>query len=362
MLKQESGYHIRKTHYAVGIIFAFLVFNVSGCREDPTSTEPVSEVPTFSSHEWTWEYIAVDSANTTGHLSDICYINDTCIWAVGWIEHKGERFNACRWDGKEWRLEKVYDDPTGSATKPGVHEIHTLYGASPDDIWFIKGNAFIHWNGESFRTDRSLVQSVQSSLRDCWASGPNNIYAGGYEGGLVHYDGSGWKQLKRVTNWKLSAMHGVGDTVLVAYTDWQYTGVTEFYTVVGDSVNFFTQVDIVRGVDALWFSSLQDVYTAGPHTLHYDGEKWRVPPGYNSLPLGGFTRGMAANNNSDILECGDFGTIRHFNGETCRQWKDRPGFEYAALKACIIRGNEAWLVGINTQGGRVLIVHGTRSS
>ncbi|MDT8324980.1 MAG: hypothetical protein RRA94_12770, partial [Bacteroidota bacterium] len=200
----------------------------SACTD--TGTEPPSQPAEGpSSHDWTWEYTIIDPENTSGWLWDVCYINDTCIWAVGWIQHKGDFYNACHWDGKEWKLEKVFDDPTGSATEPGVHQLHALYGAAADDIWFVKGNAFIHWNGETYRTDRSLVSDIREPLHEIWGNGPDNIYTGGY-GEIVHYNGHYWKRLENEIEWDIGAMHGNGDTVLVAATGPSKSGKTAFYT------------------------------------------------------------------------------------------------------------------------------------
>jgi hypothetical protein len=260
-------------------------------------------------------------------------------------------------------LEKVYDLIPDSNTEPDVHELHTVTGVRPDNLWFSGGTYFIHWDGHNYTTDHSFLTSLLSagrSLRVSWGDAPNKIYMGGTNGEIVHYNGHYWKRLENDIEWDIAAMHGNGDTVLVAATDWEYTGNTVFYTIVGETVQFLMQDKYARGVDALWFSHLSDIYTDGPRVFHYDGNEWKKTRGSAQLSFGGFGRDMVANSNLDILTCGDFGTIRHFNGEDWRQWKDVPGFEYAQFNGCAMHGDEAWLVGLNTQGREVLIVKGTR--
>jgi len=347
------------------ILFLPVVVMLLGTTcSDNTSEPPPANVTVEgpSSHDWRWEYTIIDPANTKGHLWDVCYINDNCIWAVGQIEHKGENYNACRWDGNEWKLEKVYDLIPDSNTEPDVHQLYTVYGTDPDYIWFCGGTYFILWNGKEYITDHSLIiplLSAHGTLRESWGNAPNNIYMGGTNGEIVHYDGHRWKRLENDIEQDITAIHGNGDTVLVAATGPGDAGPTAFYTIVGEKVEFFAQDSLVHGVHALWFSHLDDIYAEGDGSSHFNGHEWLK---FRSK-MGGLGNDMAANSRWDILVAGAVSTIRHYNNEDWKQWMPIPGLDYhVCLNGCTIRGDEAWAVGLLTQGTEVLIVKGTRSS
>jgi len=333
-----------------------------GSTCDDSTTEPPVDTDKPSSHEWTWEYTIIDPPNTSGWLWDVCHINDTCIWAVGWIQHNGENYNACRWDGREWKLEQVLDRAPGSALDE-VHQLYTVYGTDPNDIWFIKGTVFIHWDGNEYHTDNTLLAVLRDNggMRTCWADSRTNIFAAGANGEIVHYNGHYWKRLENDIEWDIAAMHGNGDTVLVAATEMDFTGETAFYTIVGEDVQQFYHDSVARGVEALWFSHLADIYTDGPFAYRYDGDEWQLTNGWEEKGKGGFGRDMAANNHSDILVCGDLSTIRHYNGIDWRQLVRISGIASARFNGCTMRGDEAWVVGTLTEGTEVLIVKGTRS-
>jgi hypothetical protein len=137
------------------------------------------------------------------------------------------------------------------------------------------------------------------------------------------------------------------------------TGKTAFYTIVGEKITFFSQDSLPHGVQALWFSHLNDIYTEGPHSFHYDGVAWENI--WVGKEVGGYGFDMTANNHNDILVCGALCTIRHYSGEDWQQWRRLPGIESASFNGCTMRGDDAWVVGTLTEGTEVLIVKGTRS-
>jgi hypothetical protein len=346
---------------AIVAVFVSLIILGGSCTDDIVEPRPTGADTT--SHDFTWEYTIIDADNSSGGiLTDICYINDTCIWAVGWIVREGPQgerllYNACRWDGQQWNLEQVFDSIPGD-TRQQVHRLYAVYGAEPDNIWFAKATVLIHWDGQSFRTDRSVTEQMKGFIGECWASGPNNIYMGGTDGELVHYNGQYWKRIESEMKWDIGGMHGNGDTLLVASTGPTTTGETAFYTVVGESVRFFKQDSLPHGVQAVWYNHLNDIHTDGVHTYHWDGLRWNkmIAP----LPAG-FGLDMAANSANDLFVCGEVCSIRHFNGNSWRSWYKLPGIETARLWAVTVQQHDVWIVGNVATGSDAVIVHGRRN-
>jgi hypothetical protein len=349
-------------HTMPAFLSLMLVLLFARCGEDIIDPPPpVDDTP--PSHDFEWKYTIIEAdPSWGGTLRNICYINDTCIWAVGEIVRIGPegerlRYNAVRWDGREWVLEQVYDSIPGQ-TQRSVHRLYAVYGDRPDNIWFSTGALFIHWDGTQFSTDHSLWRSMDGSVFNCWGSGPDNIYMGGTNGELVHYDGRRWRRIENDIPWPIMAMHGKADTLLLVATDNSFTGESIFYTLVeGRLEEFWNNDSIPLGVEAVWFGSRDEIFADGPYSYQWNGVEWRKIREIK----GGMATDMAANAGNDILVCGAVCTIRHFNGETWRQWERMPGIESAKFWRVTMQDNEAWIVGRLAQGNNAVIVHGTRS-
>ncbi len=72
--------------------------------------------------------------------------------------------------------------------------LHSVCGSGPDDIWAV-GNAgtILHWNGTSFDTANELTSAQfpigqKPDLRAVWGSGPNDVWIAG-EPILLHFTG-----------------------------------------------------------------------------------------------------------------------------------------------------------------------------
>jgi hypothetical protein len=343
------------------VISGALFFCAGSCEDDIVDVPPVA--PDTTSHDFTWDLIIFEAAET-GRLNDICYINDTCIWAVGWFicrGPQGERllYNAIRWNGVEWRMEQVFESIPGSSAEQSLSELSTVYGDRPDNVWFNTGSIFIHWDGRRFTTDAGLMYELDCFLTECWADGPDNIWMGGTDGELVRYDGKRWKRINNdiPDEWDIRGMHGNGDTLLLAATQYGSTGWTAFYHVIGETVRFWRQDSVPQGVQAVWFDHLNNVYTDGGRVYHWNGEKWNNLQAPGS---GGYGYDMAAISRFDILSCGAFGTIRHYNGKTWRSWWKFPGTGTPRLVAIARTENEAWICGSGANGGKAIMIHGKR--
>jgi hypothetical protein len=349
------GGNIRIHASLFALLFSWVA--LAGCDEE-ISDPPVYARPDTTSHDFIWEHTIITELDAHGVLHDICYINDTCIWAVGWIGIGADYVNACRWNGKKWVFEKVIDSIPGYTTQY-PHELNLVWGDAPDNIWFSPGTTFIHWDGKGFRTDLGIWEKMKGSVHECWASRPNNIWMGGSNGELVHYNGQYWKRIPNEIpeEWVITGIHGSDDTVLVAAT-YQFSGRTTWYTIVGETLRLWRSDSLPRGVQALWYDHLNDVYTDGMRSYHWNGERW-----INLMaPYAGYGHDMAANNRNDIMICGDVCTIRHWNGESWRSWQNWPGIESARFWGIAVHGNEAWVAGSLSSGGRAIIMHGRRTN
>jgi hypothetical protein len=332
---------------------------MASCDESIVEQQPPA-IPDSTSHDFTWEWTVITDRDAHGTLHDICYINDTCIWAVGWIGAGSDYFNALRWNGKEWLFVQVPDSIPGY-TKNYPHRLFLVRGDRPDNVWFCPGSTFVHWDGNRFRTDLSTVDEMKGTLVESWASGPENIWMGGGHGELVRYNGKKWKRVLNdiPSGWDITGMHGHGDTLILAATQVGTTWQTAFYKVINETVSFWRQDSLPQGVDAVWFEHLNNIWTDGAKTFQWDGFRWLDM----HSPYAGYGHDIAANNRNDLIICGDVCTVRHWNGKNWRSWWKWSEIESAVFFGLEFRGDRTWIVGdvgFPGEGLRPIILHGRR--
>ena len=345
---------LRISAFVFALLLSWMLF--AGCNEEVNDPPPVSG-PDTTSHDFIWEHTIITELDAHGVLHDICYINDTCIWAVGWIGIGADYVNACRWNGKKWVFEKVYNQTSGSAHLD-LNELFLVWGDAPDNIWFSQGTTFIHWDGKQFTTDLNHWSQMRGSVYECWASDRNNIWMGGSNGELVHYNGSRWKRIQNdiPDEWDICGISGRGDTLVLAVTQFGTTGSTKFYHVMNEQVRLWWEDSLPQGVQAIWFADLDHIWTDGGQSYLWNGEHWLDM----RIPYAGYGFDMSANHQNDILICGDVCTIRHWNGESWRSWWKWPGIESARFYGLDFQGSRVWAAGKLVQGSRPIILYGKR--
>ena len=193
---------------------------------------------------------------------------------------------------------------------------------------------------------------------ECWASDRNNIWMGGLNGELVHYDGNRWKRIASdiPDEWDICGISGRGDTAVLAVTQYGTTGPTRFYHVIDEQPRFWREDSLPLGVQAIWCDGLDHIWTDGAHSFLWDGVRWLDM----QVPYAGYGLDMAANHRNDIIICGDICTIRHWNGKSWRSWWKWPGLESARFYGIDVHQDEIWCVGVLDQGRRPLITYGRR--
>ncbi len=161
-----------------------------------------------------------------------------------------------------------YDGSTWSPLTPGPggsgYQL-SLWGFSSTDI-FMAGASFVaHYDGSSWTW--SIPIAVW--MFDIWGSVPDDIYAVGDKGVIVHWDGSAWaivsspcvKTLNDVWGTSSSDVFAVGEGGTVLHHD-------------GES--WETSRSGGTELESVWGSSSTDVYAAssGGRVYHFDGSSW----------------------------------------------------------------------------------------
>ena len=100
-----------------------------------------------------------------------------------------------------------------------------VYAIAPNDIWAVGSvGTVIHWDGTAWRTVSLGALNTTRDLFDVWASGPNDVWIVGAstatEFGLaLRYNGTSWSKPFVMANHDLNGIHGLSANEIYAVGD-----------------------------------------------------------------------------------------------------------------------------------------------
>jgi len=165
-------------------------------------------------------------------------------------------------------------------------------------------------SGSGF-TWTQMPSGTTSALTAVWGTSGTNVYAVGYDGTLLHYDGAAWTR------------QTLGDAFTTHLAVWGSSATSVF--VVGGGGRVFhwdgaawgevgtpTQEDL----NAVWGTSSSNVWAVGTNgaILHYDGLAWSAV----TSPTTEHLRDVWGNSATDVWAVGNLQTILHYDGTS---WK-----------------------------------------
>jgi hypothetical protein len=184
---------------------------------------------------------------------------------------------------------------TFEASYPNI-SLHAMHGKQPDDLWAVgDAGAMLHWDGKEW-SSRTPITSF--GLRTVWANASDDVWAAGERGALLHFDGTSWRA------------HEAGSTV---------------------------------AFDALWGAAQDDVWAAGWDGLsHWDGQAWEhvATP---DLPQGQSVDHLWGSSATDIWATSSHDTLLRWNGSTWQ--RQNVGFKLEAFLGNVTGTgpNDVWL-------------------
>ncbi len=172
-------------------------------------------------------------------------------------------------DGTDWHMD--YEEST--------HDIEEAWGPNDAEFWGIPYgqnqpvSSIYRWNAGTY----SSVPLEDSILPDAiWGTSASNVYlVGAYRsssfGGVIHkWDGTSWTTLPRENDWGwLYDVHGSGPNDIWAVGRWG--------TILHGDGTTFTKTTAPAGdrLTAVWALAPDDVWVGGDNVLlHYDGTGW----------------------------------------------------------------------------------------
>ena len=312
-------------------------------------TERIGESETLTvttmdttSHNFTW---VIDTLGEFGsYLYDVTTIDENNIWVVGQIYTDGTYYNAAHWNGSKWVFYRIA--PNGFFGR-----ITSVFAFSNNDVWFGKYGSPIHYDGESFikYTPTNGGHPGQPTIEAIWGTSPSDIYFVGYNGSIVHYNGSIFQSLaSSLTDDNINDIWGVVDshsgetkvycvvTTLYEETEKRLLQIHPNFTVT-DALDY----NLDRSLMSVWFDETSPVYVGGSGFFQQSREDmvWQFVP---DLPEY-FVWDIDGNHAGDIMVVGAYGFAAHFNG---MHWKVLEELQpFSSLKAVDIKDDVVAIIG-----------------
>ncbi|HZF50090.1 MAG TPA: DUF4215 domain-containing protein, partial [Polyangiaceae bacterium] len=182
----------------------------------------------------------------------------------------------------------------------------SVWGSGPNDVFAVgDSGTILHYDGQSWR---SVDAKTSENLGGVWGSGPNDVFAVGDSGTIVHHDGQSWQSMDSKTLEPLTSVWGSGPNDVFAVGDF---GTIQHYDGQSWVPMSSNPLELFFGV---WGSGPKDVFAVSDFGIiqHYDGNSWQNMGSKTSEPL----TGVWGSGPNDVFAVGDNGTIVHYDGQS----------------------------------------------
>jgi len=332
---------------------AYLYFN----NKPYDSTDAVSiRTLNATSHDFTWH---LDTIGVYGSaFLDVAVLNEHNVWAVGWIETGDTTVGAEVWDGQNWRVQYL------SINKLPCVPLQGIWPFSDNNIWFTGGSIF-HWNGDSNSISYFRDFHNNEMLHKIWGSSPNDIYAIGYRGVIMHYDGQKWEHQYSGTKEDLYMVRGIYDPEIGRERVWVCGDHTLLYneghgwkTVWSREKPLFEDYDTPRGI---YLPNHKKIIVSANGRLGsclYMLDQKNLNNKYFLAKTTTYTYGMDGHGFNDIFIVGADNYIEHYNGLNIKLYENVivPGFANGVK----LYHNNLYVVGSTQYTYQALFIYGER--
>lgn len=332
--------------------------NSSGVEQVSSNKLNVATMDT-TSHNFTFEMITFGGEIGSSVLYDVAIINENNIWAVGdiWIKSDTSstgyiRYNAVHWDGNEWKLHRIMFYTVCGQSNLTPYPARSVFAFNENDVWIaMDGDQIARMEGENQISIQCLP--VSFSIFKLWGSSNNNLYAVGYGGNILHYNGTSWSWIASGTILNINDIWG---DYSPKTNEWEVLAVASNRRSLNDRELLKLENQMVKKIQleprvwplvSVWFTSQRAYYLAGQgiYYKHWfkDKKEWKdLAEGLTTFS----TTSVRGNNINDIVAVGAFGDFLHFNGMSWKQYQE-PYLNNGAYAKVTVKGNLVVAIGGN---------------
>ena len=259
-------------------------------------------------------------------------------------------YNAVHWDGQSWELKRIPFIGCGAVVYP---PIYSVFAYSNNDIWYARGGSIVHFDGTEYVNHCSINSLLTGSINKIWGSSSNDLYVVGNNGNIAHYNGSQWTKIESGTTLHLYDIWGnfnnkTNECEVITVGANLGTGPNRIIlSLSGDSgVTSLTTTGIIGSIHGTRFKKTR-YYVVG-NGVFTKKDIFSLSPWIN---LGDdlsdyFLGAIEGTGNNNIIACGSYGELLHFNGVTWKSFQNI--FSGILLGEVALKGNTVVTVGFNS--------------
>lgn len=332
-----------------GVKFSYKVEAYEETELKDTSQTLQTETLSTTNHEIEWK---VDTLGQRGNfLNDVWGLDENNVWAVGYVELAEGSSGIIKWNGSNWS-----PFPSDRGVKSGIFGFdfnNLIYVGESSNRGIIGRWNGVNWtlyDGDYFKSQGNTVYP----LKAVWGSSPEDVWAVGDRGTIVHWDGVEWKKVESPVN----------DQVL---TDIYGTSANNIYAV-AFSLTYQSKIIHYNGIKwihitnqlpeppgnliSLWIDKTGKGFVTGGWELEYDNGIWsRIETGTTAAV--NKIRGL---NNTDVVLVGQESIVHHHNGASWERYKELEDRDlFVELKSVAVFENRIFCVGETLAGAKVII-------
>jgi len=199
--------------------------------------------------------------------------------------------------------------------------LYAVWGTSPNDVFAVGlGGGIMHYDGTRWA---AMDSGVSQPLWGLWGAASDDVYAVGDEGVVVHYNGATWSQVDLGTDIQLNYVWGTGPSDI--FVCGREGLMFHFDGTAWTSMPTGLDVSIVN----VWGSGANDVFACSSYgnVIHYDGTAWTDMTA--DLPLNPadaiYLYAIWGIGPNDVFVTGDLGIILHYDGAVWTQMDSGTG-------------------------------------
>lgn len=322
--------------------------------EPPDSTGQDTTSHNFSFQTWTF------GDHSSSRLNDVAIINDSNIWAVGEIymnDSLGQSdpiaYNVIHWDGNQWKLIRIKTNACGGVLYPPIKSIFMF---SSSDILFghIDGS-ITHYNGIEFTNDCSLIMQLNGAADKIWGLSKDNFYVVSSNGFIAHYENGTWSKIESNTDLDIYDIWGdynnsLGEYEIIAVAAKMFvTYDKKILSIKNNLVNNLSTDSIPYSIHSIWFKSWNKCYVSGAGLFTKNNVQFTSPWVWLSPEVSNYyLYGIRGQDTNDVMVCGAFGELIHYNGSTWKSYINETRISYGALSRVDFRENIVVAVGYDS--------------
>jgi hypothetical protein len=233
--------------------------------------------------------------------------------------------------------------PTAWTSVPSgtTNNLIGVWGSGPNDVWAVgRGGTILHWNDSAWT---AVPSSTTANLFGVWGSGPNDVWATG-GGTILHWNGSAWSSVSSGTSADLLGVWGSGPNDVWAVGDLGGT-IVHWNGSAWSSVPSGLPSGTTDYLYGVWGSGPSDVWAVGGDDiastiLHWNGGAW-TPVEFLGGNESSF-RSVWGSGPNDVWAFDGFASVVHWNGSA---WSESYFKVGGPLSVWGSGPNDVWAVG-----------------